>query len=50
MHLLRVGFDSSCRDEVTEQFSGWHAENTFVRIQLDLILVECGEDFAEVSN
>ena len=50
MHLLRVGFDSSCRDEVPKQFSGWHAEDTLVWVQLDLILVEGGEDLAEVGD
>ena len=50
LHLLGVGFDSSCRDEVPEQFFGWHAKDTLVRVQVDLILVEGAEDRAEVGD
>ena len=48
LNFLWVRFDSSGRDHVPEQLSGWNAECTFLRVELNPVLVECCKGLAQV--
>ena len=47
-YLLGIAFDSSFREEKSQELAGWNTEHTLLWVELDLVGAQIGECLLEV--
>ena len=47
-YLVRVGFDTPLSDQISQELFGGHSEGAFLKVEVDLILLETVERLAQV--
>jgi hypothetical protein len=49
-NLLWVSLDSSLRDEITQELTGWYTEGALFWVELDAVAIEVGKSFPTVGT